>query len=436
VVTRRARQAAEAPPRADGEVPGGARLNRRHWLVFAVCVAGAFFDSMDLQVMALVSPVLLREWALTPTTVGVLAAAAMLGMLVGSLVFGRVADRIGRRPAFLVTVAVFAGFGALCAAAQGPAQLTVLRFCVGVGMGGFIPVDTAMLHEFLPAGARARLLALWALAFPVGALAATALVRSALPATGWRGAFLLCALPAVLLFPLRRLVPETPAFLLAQGRTAEAERSLGWISLGAPVRVDPPAPRLRPTLLSALHRSTTALTGLLWFTWSFAYFGVILWLPTLLVLAGMPLAQVFAYTLGFQVAAILGRVAMLPVIRVVGLPAVVVGTGIGAAALVLWFGALPAAGLLVVAGYGLSFCQEGGFSGIVPFTPQLYPVELRSGGVGAANAAGRVASLLAPLLVGVLTTAGQRHVVFVVFALCFLAAGVTALALRGHRGPA
>jgi putative MFS transporter len=161
---------------------------------------------------------------------------------------------------------------------------------------------------------------------------------------------------------------------------------------------------------------TTVLACSLWFAWSFSYFGIILWLPTLLVLSGMPLSQVLMYTLGFQVAAIVGRAVTLPIVGRFGTRAVIVLTAAGAAGTLLWFGTLPGTLLLVVVGYLLSSCQEGGFTGIVPFTPNLYPVRLRATGTGTANGAGRVAALLAPLLVGALVEAGQVYLVFVIFA--------------------
>lgn len=401
-------------------------LTRRHWLVFAVCAIGAFLDSLDLQMMSLISPVLVRQWALAPRTVGVIASAAMVGMLCGSLVFGRVSDRIGRRPAFQLTVTIFAGFSALCAVAHGPTQLIVLRFCVGVGIGGFIPVDTAMLYEFLPRLARARMLGLWAIAFPLGGLAATFLIRGLLPTIGWRGVFLMGAGAALIVLPVRRSIPESPKFLMSQGRVTEANASAQWIS-GSRAVPDPfaPAPKPMRELLSGRYLRTTLVAWSLWFTWSFSYFGITLWLPTLLVLAGMPLDKMLLYTVGFQIAAIAGRAVMLPMVGGAGPRAVIVLMAAGSAFTALWFGALPGVVFLVAVGYVLSCCQEGGFTGIVPFTPQLYPIPLRATGVGTANGAGRVGSLLAPLLVGWLTESGNIYLVFVIFAASY---GLSALA--------
>ncbi|QUQ66620.1 MFS transporter [Kutzneria sp. CA-103260] len=411
-----------------------ARLNARHWFVFAVCSVGFFFDSMDLQIMSLVAPQLLREWSLSPQQVGLITSAGMVGMLIGSVLFGVFSDRVGRRPGIQLTIAVFACFSALGALAQDPAQLMVCRVLAGLGIGGFVPIDTALMSEFVPARWRGRLIALWAIAFPAGGLAAAGLVPLVLPAFGWRGAFLLGFAPVVLIPVVRAWLPETPRFLASTGKVEQARRSLAWISPGEALPDIDPAPATGSSagLFAPAQRRGTALASLLWFAWSFAYFGIILWLPTLLVLMRVPLAEVFLYTLGFQLAAIAGRAVTLLFADRVSRPAMVVVTGLCAAAAMLVFGAQHTMLWLVVAGYALSFCQDGGFSGIVPYTPELFPTRLRATGVGWANGTGRLASLIAPLLTGALVQAGSAGTVFIVFAACY--AGAVAVVLLLGKG--
>lgn len=423
-----------SPPQ--GRPVRAARLNRRHWLVFGVCAAGFFFDSMDLQLMSLVAPVLMREWSLGPHEIGLLTSAAMVGMLCGSLVFGVVADRIGRRPTFQLTVLMFAVATALCAAAVNPAQLVLLRFLTGIGIGGFIPVDTALLSEFMPASWRGRMVAAWGIAFPVGGLLATWVVSALLPHLGWRGVFLAGFVPALLVFAMRARVPETPRYLETKGDHDGAAASRRWIGLGADPPPEPPvAParsrgRVRDLFDPGLRRSTGVVWPL-WFLWSFGYFGLTLWLPTLLVLGGMPLDSVLRYTIGFQLAAIAGRLVLLLLVDRVGRKPLIVASGAAAAALVAAFGVQQGWVWLVVCGYLLAFFQDGGFSGIVPYTPELYPTRLRSTGVGWANGAGRAAALLAPLLVGSLVAAHLTGAVFAVCAACYaLAAAVVGIAGR------
>jgi putative MFS transporter len=248
--------------------------------------------------------------------------------------------------------------------------------------------------------------------------------------------FLLAAVPAVIVVLARRTIPETPGFLLSRGRVDEANASARWIS-GTDAVGEAAEPVTRPLreLVGPRYLRATMLAWLLWFSWSFSYFGITLWLPTLLVLAGVPLSHVLLYAVGFQLAAIAGRAVMLPVAGRFGPRPVIILMAAGAAGAVLWFGTLPGTVLLVVAGSLLSCCQDGGFSGIVPFTPDLYPVRLRATGVGTANGAGRLASLLAPLLVGALAESGDIHPVFVIFAAGYGLAALAAFCLGSRVVP-
>lgn len=431
-----------APNSALSAAVDGLALNRRHWLVFGVCAAGFFFDSVDLQLLTLVAPVLMRAWSLDAGQVGILSSAAMVGMLCGACVFGAVSDRVGRRPAFQLTVALFAVGSALSAMAQSLPQLVVLRCVVGLGVGGLVPVDTALMAEFVPARSRGRMIALWALAFPVGGLVSTWLVSVLLPLVGWRWVLALGVLPGLLVLMLRRLIPETPGFLLSQGRFGEAERSARWIARGQPLVAPAASPSTTPRtrrgrardLFSPAYRRGTVVAWLLWFCWSFAYFGITLWLPTLLVMEGVPLRTALRYGIGFQLAAIAGRTVMLLFADRLGHRRLIVITGVASAGLMVAFGTSHTMLGLVCAGYLLSFFQDGGFSGIAPLTPSLYPTALRATGIGWANAAGRVASMLAPLLVGALVTVHARWAVFAVFSGCFLCA-TTAVVIGGELSP-
>jgi putative MFS transporter len=317
-------------------------------------------------------------------------------------------------------------------------QQTALRFGVGLGLGGLIPIDTTLVSEFMPAARRGRMVALWAVSFPIGGLAAAWLVTRTLPTLGWRGVFLLGVAPALLILPIRRFVPESPRFLITKGRFGEAERSVRWIADGTPLPAldrqvpEPPespvSARVRDLLRPPQLRST-AVAMTMTFLWSFGFFGTVLWLPTLLVLAKFPLTQVLWYTIGFQLSAIAGRLAALVVVDRLGRKPVIVTAGVAAAALALVFGLSGSLHWLVVVGFLLSFCQDGGMSGVVPYTPELYATPLRATGVGWTIGAGRVAGLLAPLLVGTLASGGATYAIFAVFSACYAGSAIVVAAL-------
>lgn len=417
-------------------------LNRRHWLVFGFCASGMVFDSIDLQLMSFAAPHLLEEWALPPEQLGIVISAAVVGMMVGTYVFGALADRIGRRTVFQITIGIFSIFTGLAALTVTVGQLALTRLLAGFGIGGSIPVDAIVLSEFMPNRPRGRMMALWAISFSVGGLLAPVLASLILPHFGWRGLFAIGAAPALIIFFVRWMIPETPAFLLMRGRTIEARQAVSWLA-GTKVeprdRFPPPtqAARLNPEgienrssvldLFGPELRGKTVLSWLVWFGWGFSYFGLILWLPTLLGrYHGVPQNDVFMFMIGFAVAGICGRIATLFLVDSWGRRPVIILCSTGGFLAMAMFAQQDAYAMLIVWGCITALFLDGGYSAIVPYIPELYPTRSRGNGVGAAQGVGRIASAIAPIVVGyIVGPAGVSAVVL------FLAAGtvVTALAM-------
>jgi putative MFS transporter len=414
------------------------KLNRRHWTVFGVCSAGFVFDAMDFQIMALVAPSIAKEWSIDPQAMGFVLSATAVGMIIGSYLFGMLGDWMGRRFGFQVTIGIFALFSGLCAGAQNVTQLALLRLVTGIGIGGFVPIDTAMISEYMPASKRGRLLALWALFYPAGGLLAAWVARLVVPDLGWRALFLVGVAPAIMILLVRMLIPESPRFLLMRGRTKEAEASVQWIAMGQAV---PPltAPASTPSaaraqermtlkaLFNATYRRRTAMLWALWFSWSFSFFGVLLWLPSLLVQhRGMSGAAVFTYIMGFMLAGIAGRIAVSFIIDHAGRRYSIAGFGLCAAVMLILFGQQTTLENLILFGYIFAFFHDGGLSAVAPYTPELYPTSARSTGVGWAVGAGRLASVIAPIVVGFLVPIGLGAV-FATLSLGFLVAALVVL---------
>lgn len=436
----------ELPPRSHSEASSDLGtflddlpMNRRHWTVFFVCSIAFMFDSLDFQVLGLIAPLLSREWGLQPQTLGVLFSATAFGMLAGTYAFGTLSDRIGRRAAFQLTVAIFAIASGACAFAQDATQLAILRFLTGLGIGGFVPVDTAVMSEYMPAKRRGRMMGLWAIFFPVGGLVAAWLASLIIPSLGWRAMFLIGVVPAVMVLVVRFVIPETPRFLLARGRLNEARESIRWIAMGAiPPSLSGSIPRSpeqgKPNfsvmeLFAPQYRRRTLLAWGIWFFWSFSYFGIILWLPTLLIkYKGIPPAQVFAFIVGFMVSGIAGRVVVAMIVDQMGRKPVLVACGIFAGVFMLLFGQQTTLTGLMIFGYATAFFHDGGLGAIAPYTPELYPTRARATGVGWANGAGRIASILSPIAVGYLVVSGEQ-LVFAVFAASYALCAVVMLAI-------
>jgi MFS transporter, putative metabolite:H+ symporter len=389
-------------------------LNRRHGAVFALCSAGLFFESLNLQIMSFAAPKIAVEWQLGPALTGTLISSAIMGMLVGTYLFGALADRFGRRLTFQVTVGIFSALTALSGFTGNYMQLLIARFGAGVGIGGSIPVETAVLAEFMPTRWRGRTMALWAIALPVGGFVAPLCVAAMPSALGWRGLLFLGGIPALLILFVRRIVPETPPYLVAKGRAQAAEQALAWIAK-RPVRLahipkidlepSPQTPRSAPErmlFVGDLRRATfTAWT--INFGSFFAYYGMVLWMPALLgSYRGLSGERIIQFMLALALAGIAGRLAVIFGNDRIPRHLLITTCLLAAAVSLAVFSVQTRFEAMLIGACAAAFFLEGSFSAIIPFVAELYPASARATGVGWAGGMGRLGTALAPLTVGAL----------------------------------
>jgi putative MFS transporter len=404
-------------------------LNRRHALVFALCSAGLFFESLNLQLMSFIAPQVAREWGLGPRMLGLTISAAIFGMMLGTYVFGAIADRHGRRLAFQCTVGIFSLLTALAGAATALWQLIAARCGAGIGIGGSIPVETSVLTEFTPAAWRGRALALWGIFLPLGGFVAPLCVTLMPTQLGWRGLLFLGGVPGILVLIARRTIPETPQYLAAKGRMREARAAVAWIANRPdepPPTVEIPAEKSLPPgkrtperiLFSPPYRRATATNWMIYFGTFFSYYGFILWMPALLGgYRGYAASEVVRFMLGLSLAGLSGRIAMIFAIgRIARRPLIMTCAVLSALGLTAF--ALPTDhASIMAAGYIAAFFLEGIFGAVIPFVAESYPAETRATGVGWAGGMGRLGATLAPLAIGSLVR------IHVHYAIMTLAAG-------------
>src|SRR5579862_2388252 len=232
------------------------RLNRlsptavhRHATIIAGI--GSFFDLFDIFLAGVLGTVLTRQFHLGRAALPAIIASSFVGMFFGSALLGRYADRAGRRTAFLVNLGVYSAFTLLGAFSTSVTMLIVTRFLAGIGIGGELPLVDAYLSELLPAGLRGRYTA-WAytLGF-IGVPAAGFLARALVPRQpfgidGWRWMFVIGSLGAAIVWAMRAKLPESPRWLEAHGRFAEADAIVARmerdVRTHADVRLKPDAP--------------------------------------------------------------------------------------------------------------------------------------------------------------------------------------------------
>ena len=374
------------------------------------------FDAMDVGLLSFVLAALKLSWDLTPAQMGWLGSINSIGMAVGALVFGIWADKVGRRRVFIATLLLFSLASGLSAFATSLAMLMLLRFLIGAGLGGELPVASTYVSERVPAHERGRIVVLlesfWAAGWLLAALIAYFVIPQFAPDTGWRVAMLLGALPALYALYLRRSLPRDEPML---------ERA----------SVPPWTQRLA-RLWSADYRRNTLMLWLLWFMVVFSYYGMFLWLPSVMVAKGYTLIKSFEYVLIMTLAQLPGYFTAAWLIERAGRKFVLVVYLLGTAASAWAFGNAATESTLLLYGVLLSFFNLGAWGGLYAYTPENYPTAIRGSGVGTAAAIGRVGGIIGPLMIPTLGAAGwSTSAIFTLFAVS-ISIGALAVLLLGR----
>lgn len=412
---------------------GLGRFQRR---LLAICGAGWAADAMEVLLISFALPAIRQEWGLTPAQAGLLGTAIFVGMLTGAWFWGAISDRIGRKLGFILTVLIDSGFGLLSALSPNFATLVLLRALTGFGVGGTLPVDYAVFAEYLPRRQRGRYLvyleAFWAL----GALVAAGLAWLIVPRVGWRPLLALSAFPGVIVFWIRRHVPESPRFMLVQGREEEALAILRRVAqengttLPESSRlVIPSAPQATVVdLWRQPYTKTTVLLWLIWFGISLGYYGVFTWLPSLFVQRGMTFLRSFEYIFLLTLAQLPGYFSAAYLVERLG-RRVTLGLYLIASGLFTYlFAVAISLPVYVAAAVWMSFFALGAWGALYAYTPEAYPTQLRTTGMGAASGMARIAGTLAPTLGGYLLGISMP-LALTVFAAAYTLSGLAALAL-------
>lgn len=424
-------------------------FTREHRRLLVGSGVGWALDAMDVGLVSFVIAALAVTWPNDVGMLGWVASAGFMGMAIGASVGGLLADRIGRRQVFAFTLLLFGLATGLSALAWSVGVLIALRFVVGLGLGAELPVASTLVSEFAPPRIRGRIIVIlesfWAVGWTVAALIGFFVI----PASdiGWRWALALGAVPAVYAVVIRLGMPESVRFLESKGRIGEAEatvrrfeRAAGVVSPDAIVATPDTvvtartAPARVSGLFAAPVRRQTISLWIVWFCVNFSYYGAFIWLPTILVASGFDLVRSFGYTLIITLAQLPGYAVSAILVEKWGRNRTLAAFLVGSAASAALFGLASAEWQVIGAGMLLSFFNLGAWGALYAVTPELYPTPLRGTGAGWAAGVGRIASIIAPLIVPVLLATTSTLLVFVVFAAVFIVAATAALGLADKRG--
>ena len=395
---------------------------------------GWLFDSMDTGLISFILPILAKEWSLTPAQVGWIGSVGLIGMALGAVLAGTLADRIGRKKVFTITVLLYSLSTGMCALAWSYESLLFFRFLVGFGLGGELPVAATLMSEYAPAHLRGRFIVLLESFWGVGWLVAACISYLAIPAFGWQIAFVIGTLPALYVFLIRLHMPESVRYLISKNRIEEAKDIIRSLEAKLHVESRPfdaelsEAEREQPknraglsVLWSKPYRLRTVMLWLAWFGIVFSYYGIFMWLPSIVYSQGFAVVKTFEYVLIMTLAQLPGYYAAAWLVEVIGrkytLSLFLLLSGVCS----FFFGNAGDAGTLVAWGAAMSFFNLGAWGVIYTYTPEMYPTAMRALGSGWAAGFGRIGGMLAPMLVGVMLGQGfGMNTVFLMFASVFV----------------
>lgn len=420
-------------------------FSKWHRDFFILGFLGVMFDAADFALFGAALPPIAREFGLGPAQSGLLATVGLIGAFAGALFWGTVSDYVGRRTSFSATIGIFALFTGLVAASWNIASLAVFRFLSNFGLGGEVPVTATLGAEFSPSRIRGAMAGNLLTAFPVGLIVAAVLSLSILPTFGWRTLFAVGIVPAILLFFVRRYMPESVRYLLSKGRITEAEQTVAHIETEALGRQRTAGelqsmPQVRPelavktgvTVLELFTEGRALRTVLIWIV-SFGFFwssnGILFMLPTILTQQGIPLTQAIAYQLVQAIGGVLGYTACSFLIDRYGRRPVLFLYYFVGAFFHLWF-AMSTGLATFAAAFFVGWVNPGVYGSTGVYVGELHPTHIRATAVGWFFGIGRIGSFLVPTVVGLMIAYGWGKYTLYMFALSFLIASV-ALILIG-----
>ena len=414
-------------------------VGKFHYTLLWVVGLGWMFDALDTGIIAFILTTLVKDWALTPAESGWIVSIGFIGMAIGAVCSGGLADRFGRKTMFATTLLIYSLATAACAFAPNLTWLLVFRFIVGVGLGGQLPVAVTLVSEYIPSHVRGRFIVLLESFWGLGWLVAALVSYFVIPKFGWQIAFLMGGLPALYVYVIIKKIPESIPYLINRGRIDEAHELVQEIErqAGVPVIehlvVKPVAEKQRVSfkqLWSGAFARRSLMLWLIWFGIVFSYYGIFTWLPSLLVKQGYTVVQSFEYVLIMILAQLPGYVCAAWLIERLGRKATLASFITACAISAYLFGQADSMFSVMVWGCLMSFFNLGAWGVLYTYTPEQYPANIRAFGAGWASAIGRIGGIAAPIVVTHMMVGHDGfHQVFIMFTLVLLAVALVIVVL-------
>jgi AAHS family benzoate transporter-like MFS transporter len=393
------------------KVADEARFNGFHRLVLFWCALIIIFDGYDLAVAGIALPSIMKEMGVDPTQAGFMVSAALFGMMFGAIFLGTIADRIGRRRAIAICIALFSIFTAAAGMTTDPVTFSVTRFLAGLGIGGVMPNVVAQMTEYSPKKIRATMVTLMFSGYAVGGMLAAVLGKGLIESYGWQSVFLAAGLPVLLIPLILKQMPESMPFLLKQGRLDELRTVVARLEPELRMQagdqfVLPGEPQAGSAPVRLLFQDgrgfSTIMFWITFFMCLFMVYALSSWLTKLMAQAGYSLGSALTFVLVLNFGAMIGAVGGGWLADRFHIKWVLFSMYVLAAVSIYLLGVkMPTELLFIVV--GLAGASTIGTQIVTyAYTGQYYPMAIRSTGIGLASGVGRSGAILAPIVIGAL----------------------------------
>ncbi|SAK44922.1 major facilitator transporter [Caballeronia pedi] len=390
-----------------------ARFRKFHVLLLFWCALIIIFDGYDLAVVGIALPSIMKDMGVQATGAGFMVSSALLGMMIGAVFLGTIADRIGRVPAIVICLLLFSVFTAAAGLTHDPVMFGIVRFLAGLGIGGVMPNVVAQMTEYSPRKIRSTMVTVMFSGYSVGGMLAALVGKAMIERYGWQSVFIAAGLPALLAPVILKFMPESLAFLVRTKRADSLKAILPRIDPAyVPQQADSfsltdreAAPGSTITRLFAEGRGlSTVMLWIAFFMCLFMVYALSSWLTKLMANAGHSLGSALTFVLVLNFGAMIGAIGGGWLADRFNIKHVLIAMYALAAISISLLGVKVPVGVLFFL-VGLAGASTIGTQIVTyAFAGQFYPMAIRSTGIGWASGIGRSGAILAPIVIGLLVS--------------------------------
>jgi AAHS family benzoate transporter-like MFS transporter len=421
------------------KVIGTSKFNKFHLGLFIWSFVIILFDGYDLSVYGTALPLIMEEWGLDSVVAGTMGSYGLFGMMFGAIIFGILADKIGRKKVIIINVLIFSLFTFLCGFAESAMVFSIFRFIAGLGLGGIMPNVAALVMDYAPNSMKIRLVSLTLVSFAVGGALAPTVGVLLIESFGWVSVFIVAGLPLLGLPFMMKQLPESTSYLIRTGQKKKLFETLSKVNPEFTYTLDDEIEEVKveqsKSPVVGLFKGNRALSTVAFWVAFFCsllmVYGLNTWLPKLMIQAGYGLNSSLTFLIALQSGAVIGILALSNLCEKYGSKKVLVPTYIaGTVALtLLGFGGNEIVIFLLVAVAGAA--TTGSQVLIQAYVTGYYPADMRSTGIGVASGVGRLGGMIGPILGGfLLTLTLPNYMNFMVFAIAGIIAAVALILIK------